>query len=87
MIGRVMHNVLLIFRLLFKLLTFLRLNWIAKFLRLLLFSALLLPAFIRIWWFYVTDGRIKRGIKYGKNARNFLDVYVPSDQEDEDVEE
>ena len=82
-----MHNVLLIFRLLFKLLTFLRLNWIAKFLRLLLFSALLLPAFIRIGWFYVTDGRIKRGIKYGKNARNFLDVYVPSDEEDEDVEE
>ena len=82
-----MNNVLLIFRLLFKLLTFLRLNWIAKFLRLLLFSALLLPAFIRIGWFYVTDGRIRRGIKYGKNARNFLDVYVPSDEEDEDVEE
>ena len=64
MIGRLMNNVLLIFRLLFKLLTFLRLNWIAKFLRLLLFSALLLPAFIRIGWFYVTDGRIKRGIKW-----------------------
>ena len=87
MIGRVMNNVLLIFRLLFKLLTFLRLNWIAKFLRLLLFSALLLPAFIRIGWFYVTDGRIKRGIRYGKNARNFLDVYVPRDEEEEDVEE
>ena len=79
LIRRLVNNVLLIFTLLCKLLTFVRLNWLFKFARLLVFSALLLPAFIRIGWFYATDRRIRRGVRYGSKARNFLDIYVPSD--------
>ena len=87
MLRKFCQNVLLIFGLLLRLLRFLRVTWIVKFLRLLLFSALLLPAFVRIGWFYATDGRIERGVRYGKNARNFLDVYVPSEERRKDGKE
>ena len=87
MLRKFIQNVLLIFGLLLRLLRFLRVTWIVKFLRLLLFSALLLPAFVRIGWFYATDGRIERGVRYGKNARNFLDVYVPSEERRKDGKE
>jgi hypothetical protein len=49
--------------------------------RLIAFVILLLPAFIRIvWWWIgqVRQGRILRGVKYANAARNFLDIYLPS---------
>ena len=46
--------------------------------RLVLFAALLLPAFLRIGWWYARSPRIHRSIPYGeKKLRQNLDVYVP----------
>jgi prenylcysteine alpha-carboxyl methylesterase len=50
-------------------------------LRLILFSVALSPAFAKLvpWWW--TSPSIIRGVQYGPNPRNFLDLYIP----DEDV--
>ncbi len=48
-------------------------------LRLILFAITLSPAFIKLvpWWW--TSPSIIRGIKYGPNPRNFLDLYLPDE--------
>ena len=46
--------------------------------RLVLFAALLLPAFLRIGWWYARSPRIHRSIPYGEQKlRQNLDVYIP----------
>tara|TARA_B100000795_G_C22777004_1_gene430472 strand:- start:232 stop:1863 length:1632 start_codon:yes stop_codon:yes gene_type:complete len=48
------------------------------FIRLVLFAMLLLPAFLRIGWWYARSKNIIRSITYGKGKlRQNLDVYVP----------
>jgi len=45
--------------------------------RLIVYSIILLPAFLRIAYAYFHDPRIKRRIRYGREKRNYVDLYVP----------
>lgn len=56
-----------------------RLIWIWMFFRFLLYVALLIPAFVRAGWVFIISDYIKRGVKYGPNPRNYLDIYFASD--------
>jgi len=56
-----------------------RLIWIWMFFRFLLYVSLLMVPFIRAGWVFLTSDYIKRGIKYGPNPRNLLDIYLASD--------
>ena len=56
-----------------------RLVWIWMFFRFLLYVSLLMFAFVRAGWVFMISDYIKRGIKYGPNPRNFLDIYTASD--------
>eukprot|EP00927_Polykrikos_kofoidii_P017836 TRINITY_DN18174_c0_g1_i1.p1 TRINITY_DN18174_c0_g1~~TRINITY_DN18174_c0_g1_i1.p1 ORF type:complete len:469 (+),score=67.94 TRINITY_DN18174_c0_g1_i1:56-1462(+) len=50
-------------------------TWFA--LRLFTFAMLLLPVFLRMVWWYFRDPRITRRVRFGPNARNYIDVYSP----------
>lgn len=55
-------------------------RWMIMCARLMLFVVLLFPAFLRmIYWFTraVRNGSVLRSIRYGRNARNLLDIYRP----------
>lgn len=52
-------------------------KWMRMLGRLVLFSIALAPAWVIIGRTYLTARFIKRGVRYGLNARNFLDVYLP----------
>merc|ERR1719249_169945 len=56
-----------------------RLIWIWMFFRFLLYVSLLMVPFIRAGWVFLTSDYIKRGVKYGPNPRNLLDIYLASD--------
>jgi prenylcysteine alpha-carboxyl methylesterase len=51
--------------------------WIVNFYRLLVYAVLLWPAWVTVGRWYMTDKNIIRNVQYGRNARNFLDVYLP----------
>lgn len=53
--------------------------WIVMSLRLVIFSVLLLPPFIRVGFRYFCDRRIIRGKRFGPMARNYLDIYCPDE--------
>ncbi|CAE8599852.1 unnamed protein product [Polarella glacialis] len=48
-------------------------------LRLMAYVGLLLPAFLCLGWQYFHDSRIRRGLRYGAQPRNFLDLYCPAE--------
>eukprot|EP00929_Paragymnodinium_shiwhaense_P027440 TRINITY_DN16104_c0_g1_i1.p1 TRINITY_DN16104_c0_g1~~TRINITY_DN16104_c0_g1_i1.p1 ORF type:complete len:504 (-),score=88.65 TRINITY_DN16104_c0_g1_i1:261-1772(-) len=45
--------------------------------RLIIFGAMLLPAFLPIVYSYFRDPRVQRRIRFGPHMRNFIDVYIP----------
>jgi hypothetical protein len=45
--------------------------------RLVIFAICLLPGFIRVALWYLRSANVKRNIKYGPRARNYLDLYAP----------
>lgn len=49
-------------------------------LRLVLFTLMLLPVFIRLTYQYFTLSRLQRGLRYGPHSRNLLDLYLPQDK-------
>ena len=53
-------------------------KWVGMLGRLVLFALALAPAFAQMVWFYFTSARVRRGIPYGANRRNDLDVYLPT---------
>jgi len=55
------------------------LNLLVQGLRLVAFALLILPACLRIGWFYFRNPRIARAIAYGAKPRQFLDVYFPNE--------
>eukprot|EP00462_Mataza_sp_D1_P008263 CAMPEP_0175164914 /NCGR_PEP_ID=MMETSP0087-20121206/26720_1 /TAXON_ID=136419 /ORGANISM="Unknown Unknown, Strain D1" /LENGTH=551 /DNA_ID=CAMNT_0016454083 /DNA_START=11 /DNA_END=1667 /DNA_ORIENTATION=- len=55
-------------------------TWIFRVIRLILFVLCLLPAIARAGFSYLTSKRIIRNIRFGPEARNFLDIYLPSRQ-------
>jgi len=48
------------------------------------FVTALLPGFAQVAWYYFTSPLIVRNICYGPNPRNYLDIYLPVEDEDED---
>ncbi|CAM6092189.1 unnamed protein product [Calypogeia fissa] len=68
-------------RLAFNLLRYLGVGfrWITKVLALGLYAALLMPGFLRVGYQYFFSKNIHRGIVYGKQPRNRLDLYLPED--------
>uniref|UniRef100_A0A7S0AWS6 BD-FAE-like domain-containing protein n=1 Tax=Pyrodinium bahamense TaxID=73915 RepID=A0A7S0AWS6_9DINO len=59
--------------------------WVVFFvlaLRLMLYALLLSPWFLRIGYKYFHDPRIRRGVRYGNNPRNYLDIYFPEEAMD-----
>ena len=56
-----------------------RFKWIWMFFRFFFYVSLLLVAFVRAGFVFMISDYIKRGIKYGPNPRNYLDIYFASD--------
>jgi acetyl esterase/lipase len=56
-------------------------TWFVMLARMAVFVLLLMPGFVRLVYFYVRSASLKRGIKYGPNPRNTLDVYLPENVE------
>jgi hypothetical protein len=57
------------------------LHWLEALVRLLIFVILLLPAFLRVAFWYATSKDVVRGVVYGKNPRNRLDIYLVKETE------
>lgn len=53
-------------------------RWVLMLLRLLVYSALLMPGFIQVGLFYFFSSRVIRSIPYGPNPRNRCDLYLPT---------
>ncbi|CAK4083515.1 unnamed protein product [Aphanomyces euteiches] len=51
-------------------------KWIVMLLKLLLFVMFLLPAFLRIFHFWLFSPRVVKNIRYGPRGRNLLDIYL-----------
>mmetsp|Transcript_79212 Transcript_79212/g.232587 ORF Transcript_79212/g.232587 Transcript_79212/m.232587 type:complete len:474 (+) Transcript_79212:47-1468(+) len=47
--------------------------------RLIVYSLMLLPAFLQIVAAYYHDRRILRGVRFGPNQRNYVDIYCPQE--------
>eukprot|EP01025_Chloroclados_australasicus_P049225 TRINITY_DN5596_c0_g1_i8.p1 TRINITY_DN5596_c0_g1~~TRINITY_DN5596_c0_g1_i8.p1 ORF type:complete len:263 (-),score=13.24 TRINITY_DN5596_c0_g1_i8:56-844(-) len=78
-VKHVVGEVVLLAKLSWKLLTFLGIGWkwTISLLRLMLYTALLLPAFLQMILFYYFSKRLTLGVPYGRKPRNFLDIYMP----------
>jgi len=53
-------------------------TFLVMIVRLALFSAALLPAWYQLIKYYAFSPQIKRGVSYGRRARNVLDIYRPA---------
>ncbi|VVA36472.1 PREDICTED: isoprenylcysteine alpha-carbonyl [Prunus dulcis] len=69
----------LVTRLSLKLLRYLGVGyrWITRFLALGCYSFLLMPGFIQVGYYYFFSSQVRRGIVYGDQPRNRLDLYLP----------
>ncbi|KAI3844934.1 hypothetical protein MKX03_019309 [Papaver bracteatum] len=74
----------LITRLGFELLRYLGVGyrWITKFLALGCYAMLLMPGFIQVGYYYYRSRQVRRGIVYGDQPRNRLDLYLPENSDD-----
>lgn len=61
-------------------------RWVFKLLGLVMYSLVLAPAFLKVAWYYATSANVKRGLIYGAQARNTLDLYLPDGCETADME-
>jgi len=52
-------------------------KWVVMFFRLLVYSALLMPGFVQVAFFYFFSSRVRRSVVYGPNPRNRCDLYLP----------
>ncbi|KAG9151889.1 hypothetical protein Leryth_002163 [Lithospermum erythrorhizon] len=78
-VGRAASDTYLITRLSFKLLRYLGVGyrWITKFLALGCYAFLLIPGFFQVGYYYFCSSQVRRGIVYGDQPRNRLDLYLP----------
>ncbi|KAL1500495.1 hypothetical protein AB1Y20_013152 [Prymnesium parvum] len=53
-------------------------TWLVMLLRMAFFATALLPGFLQLIYYYVRSHEVVRGVRFGGNARNSLDMYVPS---------
>ncbi|KAK2635906.1 hypothetical protein Ddye_030698 [Dipteronia dyeriana] len=78
-VGHAAADTFLVTRLSFKLLRYLGVGyrWILRFLALGCYAVLLMPGFIQVGYNYFFSSQIRRGIVYGDQPRNRLDLYLP----------
>ncbi|CAA0822448.1 Isoprenylcysteine alpha-carbonyl methylesterase ICME [Striga hermonthica] len=78
-VGRAASDTFLVTRLSFKLLRYLGVGyrWIIRFLALGCYAFLLFPGFVQVGYQYFFSSQIRRGIIYGDQPRNRLDLYLP----------
>jgi hypothetical protein len=53
-------------------------QWIKRMLCTFMYAGLLAPALVQLLWYYFVSGKVMRGVPYGKEARNFVDIYLPA---------
>uniref|UniRef100_A0A5B6ZS24 protein-S-isoprenylcysteine alpha-carbonyl methylesterase n=1 Tax=Davidia involucrata TaxID=16924 RepID=A0A5B6ZS24_DAVIN len=82
-VGHAASETYLITRLSFKLLRYLGVGyrWITRFLALGCYSFLLFPGFIQVGYYYFFSSQVRRGIVYGDQPRNRLDLYLPKNSD------
>ncbi|RVW65185.1 putative isoprenylcysteine alpha-carbonyl methylesterase ICMEL1 [Vitis vinifera] len=56
-------------------------RWITRFLALGCYALLLMPGFIQVGYYYFFSSRVRRGIVYGDQPRNRLDLYLPKNSD------
>ncbi|KAL8518338.1 hypothetical protein ACS0TY_009638 [Phlomoides rotata] len=80
--GSAASDTFLITRLSFKLLRYLGVGyrWMLRFLALGCYAFLLIPGFIQVGYYYFYSNQIRRGIVYGDQPRNRLDLYLPENR-------
>ncbi|KAL3631301.1 putative isoprenylcysteine alpha-carbonyl methylesterase icmel1 [Castilleja foliolosa] len=80
--GKAASETYLITRLSFKLLGYLGVGyrWITKFLALGCYAFLLIPGFFQVGYYYFFSSQIIRGVVYGDQPRNRLDLYLPKNK-------
>ncbi|XP_057961323.1 isoprenylcysteine alpha-carbonyl methylesterase ICME-like [Malania oleifera] len=73
----------LLTRLSFKLLRYLGVGyrWIMRFLALGCYALLLMPGFLQVGYYYYFSSQVRRGIVYGDQPRNRLDLYLPKNND------
>ncbi|EER12854.1 conserved hypothetical protein, partial [Perkinsus marinus ATCC 50983] len=49
------------------------------FMRLIVFAILIMPAVVKVGSWWTLSPNVLRGIRYGPNGRNQLDIYLPAD--------
>ncbi|EPS74453.1 hypothetical protein M569_00303, partial [Genlisea aurea] len=78
-VSRAVSDTYLITRLSLELLRYLGVGyrWIARFLALGCYSVFLFPGFVHVGYHYFFCSQIRRGIVYGDQPRNRLDLYLP----------
>lgn len=52
-------------------------KWAVALVRLVLYATLLLPGFVQIGFGYFFKWKVKIGVPYGSQPRNFMDLYMP----------
>ncbi|KAM3328287.1 hypothetical protein P3S68_032979 [Capsicum galapagoense] len=77
--GRAANDTYVVTRLSFKLLRYLGVGyrWIVRFLALGCYAVLLIPGFIQVGYYYFYSSQVHRGVVYGDQPRNRLDLYLP----------
>ncbi|XP_027151103.1 probable isoprenylcysteine alpha-carbonyl methylesterase ICMEL1 isoform X1 [Coffea eugenioides] len=77
--GRAASDTYLLTRLGCKLLRYLGVGyrWVTRFLSLGCYAFLLIPGFIQVGYYYFCSSQVQRGIVYGDQPRNRLDLYLP----------
>ncbi|PSR88230.1 Isoprenylcysteine alpha-carbonyl methylesterase [Actinidia chinensis var. chinensis] len=79
-VGHAASETYLMTRLGFDLLRYLGVGyrWITRFLALGCYAFLLLPGFVQVGFSYFFSSQVRRGIVYGDQPRNRLDLYLPN---------
>ncbi|KAM7487576.1 hypothetical protein LguiB_025060 [Lonicera macranthoides] len=82
-LRRAASDTYLVTRLSFKLLRYLGVGyrWITRFLALGCYAFLLMPGFLQVGYYYFFSSQVIRGIVYGDQPRNRLDLYIPKNSD------
>ncbi|KAA8529229.1 hypothetical protein F0562_033972 [Nyssa sinensis] len=82
-IGHAASETYLITGLSLKLLRYLGVGyrWVTRFLALGCYAFLLIPGFLQVGYYYFFSSQVRRGIVYGDQPRNRLDLYLPKNSD------
>ncbi|KAL3624138.1 hypothetical protein CASFOL_032954 [Castilleja foliolosa] len=83
--GHAAAETYLLTRLSFKLLSYLGVGyrWMTRLLALAVYATLLMPGFLQVAFSYFFSSQVRRSIVYGDQPRNRLDLYLPTNNDDD----